>query len=294
MDQRPCRVPTVFGYMNLAEGLNNLALRFDQLDPGSSPTLDLRQMEFCDPAATVALAAFVATALKKTGQPVPLDGWDAGSYLSRVGLKQLAGHKDDFPRKRLDSDRMTSLTKVAGYKERLSARKDVLNVLDVHHDGARRLLDYCLEEILRNVDDHAFSPIYALLQAQYYEKRGEVVMAIADTGNGILKSLRPRHQTLATHDAALKAALQKGVSGRNTRKGTNAGLGLTVSSALVTKMGGTFQIMSGDCLLEVTGRGQNVYRLRQTEWPGVIVVMVVPRNDALDWDGTFIEVMSAI
>jgi hypothetical protein len=115
-------------------------------------------------------------------------------------------------------------------------------------------------------------------------------MAIADTGLGILKTLSVRHN-VETDETALREALRSGVSGRNTRKGTNAGLGLTVSSALVTEVGGIFQVASGDCVLEVRKSGQAVYRIRNTRWPGVIVVMVVPRNDSLNWEGTFTRVM---
>lgn len=289
-----CRVPDTFGYMNLAGGLSQLKLPFDALGGGAEATLDVSKLEFCDPAATVALAGFAATAVRSTRRPIQLEGWDAGSYLSRVGFKKLAGHADDFPRRRLESDRLTSLIEVATAKQRQEARRDVLSVLDVHHDGARMVLDYCLEEILRNVEDHADSPVNALLQAQYYDKRQQVVMAVADTGHGILRSLRQRHQNMENDEAALRAAIQPGVSGRNTRKGTNAGLGLTVSSSLVTKMGGVFQVVTGDSVLELTGRDLAVHKIRGSRWPGVIVAMVVPRNDSLDWEGTFTEVMEAI
>jgi len=294
MTHGSCRVPTNFGYMNLAGGLGELRLPFDRIGKGDIEPLDLSHMKFCDPAGTVALSAYAATAARKLKRPLPLQGWDSGSYLSRVGFKSLAGYRDDFPRTRLDSDRLTSLIEVATAKERQSARKDVLNVLGVHHVGARMVLDYCLEEMLRNVEDHADSPVNALLQAQYYDNRKQVVMAIADTGYGILHSLRQRHQSIADDEEALKNALKAGVSGRNTRKGTNAGLGLTVSSSLVTKMGGTFQLVTGDTMLEMTKTTQTMRKLGQTRWPGVIVVMLVPRNDSLDWEGTFEEVMGAI
>jgi len=293
MSGRTCSVPKTFGYMNLALGLSELAPPFDDLDNGHSPTLDLGRMSFCDPVATVVLGAFVATAERKTRQPVALQGWDPGSYLSRVGFKPFAGYKDDFPRKRMDSDRLTNLLEVRNADERVEAQSEVLDVLDIQHEGVRTVLGYCLEEMLRNVEDHALSPVHALLQAQYYDNRHEVVMAIADTGVGVLQSLSVRHD-VQDDESALKAALRPGVSGRNTRKQTNAGLGLTVSSALVTEVGGMFQVASGDCVLEVRRSGQAVHRIRNTRWPGVIVVMVVPRDENLNWDGTFRKVLEGI
>lgn len=292
MDGRAHTVPARFGYMNLAGGLNELALRFDYVSE-SPTTIDLSRIDFCDPAATVTLAAYAANTTRLSGEPINLQGWDPGSYLSRVGFKTFAGHRDDFPRKRLSSDRLTSLIEVRTADERQRARAEVLDVLDVQHDGANGLLDYCLEEMLRNVDDHAQSPVNALVQAQYYEARHEVVMAVADTGVGVMKSLSVRHE-VADHEAALKAALLPGVSGRNTRKGTNAGLGLPVSSALITEVGGIFQVVSGDCVMEVRRGGTSILRLRGTQWPGVIVVMVVPRDDSLNWERTFTKVMDAL
>src|SRR5260370_32575218 len=168
---RTCAVPSVFGFMNLAGGLSELALPFHDLESGLSPILDLGCLSVCDPAATVVLGAFAATANRKTSRPVELHGWDRGSYLSRVGFKPFAGYNDDFPRKRMDSDRLTNLLEVRNADERVAARGEVLHVLDIQHEGARTVLDYCLEEMLRNVDDHAASPVHALLQAQYYYAR---------------------------------------------------------------------------------------------------------------------------
>lgn len=293
MTSNHCNVPARFGYMNLAGGLSEVGLPFDQIGKGEVPTLHLSRMEFCDPAATVALAAFAATSYRATKRPIVLEGWNAESYLARVGLKEFAGYKDDYPKRRQDTDRITNLIEVADSKDRQEARKNVLNVLQVNHDGARSVLDYCLEEMLRNVDDHAESPVNALLQAQYYENRHEVVMAIADTGYGILRSLRQWHQNLDSDFDAVKAAMQPGVSGRNTKKGTNAGLGLTVSSRLITRMGGTFQLVTGSAALEVKSKTEEIRALR-VPWQGVIVTMIVPRNDDLDWEGTFTEVMGEI
>lgn len=43
--------------------------------------------------------------------------------------------------------------------------------------------------------------------------------------------------------------------------------------------------------LEVRRSGQAVHRIRNTRWPGVSVVMVVPRDDNLNWEGTFKKVL---
>jgi hypothetical protein len=54
-----CHVPKKFGYLNLAPALSELALPFDATAQ-DLVTLDLTDLEFCDPSAAVVLAAFGA------------------------------------------------------------------------------------------------------------------------------------------------------------------------------------------------------------------------------------------
>jgi len=121
-----------------------------------------------------------------------------------------------------------------------------LDVLGVTGEGARDLVSYCLEEILRNVDEHADSPVNALLQAQFYSATGEAVFAIGDTGRGILHSLRQWHQNLEDDEEALRYALRP----RPLREGTG--------------------------------------------WPGVLVAMVMPREDGRDWGKVLAQVLEEI
>jgi hypothetical protein len=154
--------------------------------------------------------------------------------------------------------------------------------LHIDHEGAANLLSYALEEVLRNVDDHADSPTNALLHAQRYQKTDEVVVAIADTGRGILRSLRERYHELEGDADALSEALKPGVSCRNTRKGVNQGVGLTATASMIRGVGGTFQVVSGRALL--TSRPEGTIVAETTgQWPGVLVVFRVKGRDDIDW-----------
>ena len=295
LEPQICRVPSRFGQASLASGLEELRLPFKAIQPReASAALDLSPMQFCDPCGTVALGAFAAHYRRGTKLPLSLLGWQQDSYLARVGLKSLAGHQDDYSLRRRDNDRLTNIIEVATAAERADARKHILGVLGIQHAGAKNVIDYCLEEVLRNVEDHADSPVNALVQAQYYEARDQVVLAIADTGYGILWNLRQRNSDIDDHAEAVLRALEPGVSGRNTRKGSNAGLGLTVASRLITRMGGMFQLATGDCVVDIAKHGRMVHRLNGTSWQGVLVSMCVPRSDALDWEGTFTDVMGSL
>jgi hypothetical protein len=279
-----CQVPDRLDYPNLADALEALALPFDPEEHDDIPVLDLSANTFCDPSGTVALAAFCADYARRHEHPLRLEGWDPTSYLSRVGFKPLAGYKDDYPKRRHENgDQVTSIMEVVYAPDRAETLLRTLDVLDVAHEGCRQLLGYCLEEILRNVEEHADSPVNALIQAQHYSARGNVVVAIGDTGRGVLLNMRQRHPDLEDDLAALQLAMEPGMSGRNPRKGSNAGLGLTVSSALIARAGGTFQIVSGNAMLEITSRGTLARQLPSGGWRGVLVVMCVPRNDALPW-----------
>ena len=50
-------------------------------------------------------------------------------------------------RQRMDSDRLTNLLEVRNADERVAVRGEVLDVLDIQHEGARTVVDYCLEEM---------------------------------------------------------------------------------------------------------------------------------------------------
>lgn len=288
-----CSIPQTLGTRNFTLAMNEMRLPFNGGSPDDPTLLDFSAVQFCDPMATVALASFGAYRLRRSKQRVELGGWRPDSYLARVGVKRLLGYDDDYPHRRNDGERLTSVTEVADHTDRQKARRQLLDVLGIQHDGTRLVLDYCLEEILRNVEDHADSPTNALVQAQYYETRNEVVFAIADTGRGVLWNLRQRHQQLENDEEALIAALQPGVSGRNTRKGSNAGLGLTVSSSLVTGVNGTFQVASGTALRVLKKGRAETQLLEGGGWPGVIVAFSVPRNDALDWEANFEQVLGS-
>lgn len=283
--------PRRFTHDTLARCLNSMGLP-KAGGPSDDPTIDLSEVDFCDPSATVCLAAYGAHHKRLTGRNISLNGWKADSYFSRVGMKKFLGYQDDYPYERRDEDRLTSIIEIVTDSDRSQNIRYVLEVLGIQHSGADMLLGYCLEEILRNVEDHADSAVNALLQAQYYPRSAEVVLGIADTGFGILHNMRQRHD-LEDDEQALRAALKPGVSGRNTRKGTNAGLGLTASSRMITRMGGSLGITSGTCHLVVTKSGIFAQDLVEG-WKGVIVTMCLPRDDGLDWEGAFKQVMNEL
>lgn len=118
-------------------------------------------------------------------------------------------------------------------------------------DGpARNAIWYALNEITQNVKDHADAPGGGVAVAEVARGGTELVVAIADHGVGIRKSLarNPDYRALASDLEALRTALLPGVTGRRDSPG---GLGLTFTHILLHGSGGGLAMRSGTAHLEV-------------------------------------------
>ncbi len=107
-----------------------------------------------------------------------------------------------------------------------------------------RPVSYCLREVIRNVFEHARIDTCAIAAQRY---GGSIEVAIADTGIGILRSLRERFEDLPSDPDALEMALQPGVSrvaATDDSGWGNSGFGLYVLSEL-GRQAGSFDLLSG-------------------------------------------------
>ena len=277
------RLPNRLASDDVSGLIGSVAPILEATKNGEALRLDFTGHAFCDPAGAVIFGAAGARFYRQRGARPELDGWATDSYLARFGLKKLLGYREPFWAKRPRPDDFIGLTEVAEYRDRARVCEGVRQILHIDHDGAANLLSYALEEVLRNVDDHADSPTNALLHAQRYSRTDEVVLAIADTGRGILASLRERYHDLSSDAEAVAEALKAGVSCRNTRKGVNQGVGLTATAQMIRGVGGTFQLLSGRALLTTTEEGTIVSEVTSGEWPGVVVILRVCGRDDIDW-----------
>lgn len=262
----------------------SIAPLLDAADAGTPVSVDFTAHTFCDPAGVVMLGAAGARYYRLTRHQAKLVGWDDDSYLSRLELGGLFGlshrFKLRFPRPR----DFVALREVVEPKDRVAACDAVAKILGIHHAGATGLMGYTLEEVLRNVDDHADSPTNALLHAQRYDRTDEVVVAIADTGQGVLRSLRQQQPDLGSDRDALYQALLPGVSGKNVKKARNQGIGLTATARMIAGVNGSMQVISGKAMQTISRDGTIETELPGRGWPGVVVVLRVSGRDNIDWD----------
>ena len=125
-------------------------------------------------------------------------------------------------------------------------------------------LTHCLREIIRNSYEHSGSD-EILVCAQYRQTANRVDLAFADSGVGVLRTLRRnRGVSVESHTDALKVALMPGISGTLTTRWddsnpwANSGYGLFMTHR-ICREGGVFSICSGDSLLSISG-GQFIER----------------------------------
>jgi anti-sigma regulatory factor (Ser/Thr protein kinase) len=107
---------------------------------------------------------------------------------------------------------------------------------------------YVFSEMVRNALEHSSSPVGAFVCAQYYADSERISIGIADAGIGVLNHMSQSHP-VTTSAAAIRLALQPGVSGTTSRMGGNefnAGAGLFFTKSIASYSRNMFLLYSGD------------------------------------------------
>lgn len=109
-------------------------------------------------------------------------------------------------------------------------------------------LEWSINEITDNVLNHAQCPDGGIVQVSTFRETRKVGFAVADTGRGILASLREGHRHLRTDAQAIAEAIKAGVT-RDPEAGQ--GNGLAGSMRIATMSGGFMELTSGSAHLLV-------------------------------------------
>jgi anti-sigma regulatory factor (Ser/Thr protein kinase) len=147
--------------------------------------------------------------------------------------------------------------------------------------GAHHAISWALDEIARNVVQHARSASPAVGVVQHARSRRQVEVAIVDRGVGVLASLRenPEHQGIVSDLEAIRAALKPGVTGVPKGKG---GIGLFLTQILLRE-GGLLVIRSGSASVESSE--EEIGRNGLPNFPGTLVVLRAPTDRPLNLGG---------
>ena len=129
-------------------------------------------------------------------------------------------------------------------------------------------LEWSLNEITDNVLNHAESPDGGLVQVYTFAEDPKVEIGIADSGQGVLASLRQGHPHLRTDEEALHEAMKAGTT-RDPRYGQGNGLWGTMRLAKAS--GGKFEITSGSATLTVSARVRSYRRDSRRSFRGTFV-----------------------
>ncbi len=130
-------------------------------------------------------------------------------------------------------------------------------------------LEWSIQEITDNVLNHSDCDLGGILQVSTFERDRKVAVGVADSGRGILSSLREGHPELHNDADAIYKALEDGVT-----RGSDHGQGNGMSGAL------RIAIRSGGYIEITSGRAQVVCRPEETR--------PYPRGPQQIFQGTFV------
>jgi hypothetical protein len=267
--------------------------------------LDVRKTAFIDPFGLTLLGESLLQ-LADYGQRVHVIGLDRqiGAYLHRMDVfrhVELVESRPPPGQRRDRRDALSELKRIGGQDEAERVARDLADALvgagtgrpattldamcAPEHEHQKSLIQYVLSELLNNALTH--SQLHGFkgkarvwTAAQYYPVSDKVRLAVADTGCGLLTTLKGHPQLASnTHFAAISAALQPRVSCNRSlglRQDTvNEGVGLTTVHRLVDCGAGDMLVLTGNAYQRRRSGG---FLPSGAEWQGVAIAVEIRRD----------------
>jgi hypothetical protein len=151
-----------------------------------------------------------------------------------------------FPMSEFTHDRHLVTRQFSGYEDVAVIVKDFMDVVLRNMSFKKKDiisgLEWSINEICDNVINHSESKVGGFAEVTSFVKNETVSFAVADSGRGILNSLKEGIPTLRTDVQAIGEAIKAGVT-RNKEYGQ--GNGLAGSLRITTLTGGSLEITSG-------------------------------------------------
>jgi hypothetical protein len=266
---------------------------------GEPVVLDLRSVEFVEPAGLCGLAALLEYLIPRCEEVnLALAGRDVPAYLERMNFFRLFGGRVRTnadvasleERRRHNPGTLQELVNFHTEQEIPGIIERISEILENQGYRLKERVAICsvLSEVCANAAEHGSSSFgaYAAVQAYHHivsgpRRRGEeVLVSIADGGVGVRETLsrNPVYAELTTTDNdALRLALEMGVSATGE---IGRGGGLALVARIAADSGGSLSLRSG------TGR-VTVYENRKNsrnvpEFPGTFVRVSLPRSTPQD------------
>ena len=155
-----------------------------------------------------------------------------------------------------------------------------------------KTLRYVLGELLYNTMEHgkAYAShlesnlrIPSIVQFTWYKKRNEIHFVVADVGVGVKKHIEQAYPGQESDEAAIRLAIRPKVSGTFGRNdpytnNNNAGMGLFISSNIISQLNADMYVVSGNGLLHISPRDVTGKTLSQN-WGGTFVLVILRIED---------------
>lgn len=230
-------------------------------------------IRYAGPAGLVAVAAWVDR-VRRGSVSIRLDDSVKSRYAWNTGLLgALVGHLPSAESVRTADNWFPLCGATDAITEKLSGRVSVL--LKVPGEDSRAALAYMISEMVRNVDEHAFSNGPAFFAAGWFQNQRRLCFAVGDGGIGLRGRLAARRVVTDDDDDAivLERAMQPHVSGAspNPESGApgNAGMGLYMTRGIVRRAEGRFTLLSHGARFVEDQRGARFEPV--AHYPGTVV-----------------------
>ncbi len=209
--------------------------------------LDLSQCEAAFPNGVLPLIAGVDD-LRRGHRDVSV-ALPTADYLQRLFLNANWAHllePDRYPRSDTSHPRHVPARRFRDAKQQYRLVGEALDVLLGGIPAFQRddlsALEWSMNEITDNVLNHAECDVGGILQVSTFERDRKVTVGVADSGRGILESLRESHSELQDDVEAIYKALVAGVTRHND---DGQGNGMAGALRIATRSGGYIEITSG-------------------------------------------------
>jgi hypothetical protein len=261
---------------------------------GEPVVLDLRSVEFVEPAGLTGLSVLLECLAPKTPEiRLHLSGRNLPAYLERMDFFKLFDGRvetnvDLAPLEERNRTNPGTLQELVNFHTEEEIPEIISRISEILQNQQylikeRAAICATLSEICANAVEHSASPFgaYAAVQAYHHivsgsRNRGEeVLIAIADGGVGVRETLarNPKNADfVSTDNDALRHALRMGVS---TSGEVGRGGGLTVVAQIAARAGGSLSLRSGSG--RVTAYGERTNSRNVPAFPGTFVRVSLPR-----------------
>lgn len=245
-------------YLPNSAHLQNFDGFIKKQDPADPSQLEFETKEGYVSVHPLALSMSAAAALEADRRGGTITAKYAASeasvrYLARMKLTDALGVDPALEMtEHAPEGRFIPITQVTDQRGLNDFIIDMVPLLHASPDEAGPI-KYVITELVRNVLEHAASPIGAVVCAQYFGRTNRLSLGVADMGVGVRASIARFHAAPTDLDA-IHMALRPGVTGTTARLGgneQNAGAGLFFTKSIARVSRNFFLIYSGSAMFKL-------------------------------------------